>query len=136
MAFAGAGMAVSPSDFDYSPGETQVTAKQAVVRYRPGLTQAELESLELAITNWKRRASYYSFCEQKRAVPEFRKIVEFGGAAIPVIAADLNKQPSYLFLALEDITGEDPIYEGIRGDLPAMVGAWLQWLKFDSAQQN
>lgn len=136
MTFISAGMAVALPDFSYNLGEAQVTAKPGRIPYRAALSQLELDRLELAISAWKRRASFYSLREQKVAVPEYKAILEFGGAAIPVIFADLKREPSYLFLALQEITGDNPVYDGIRGDLNAMVGAWIQWIQSEFDLQH
>lgn len=59
----------------------------------------------------------------------YRAIVALGERVVPLIAAELRKQPSFLFLALEDITQSDPVPDEVRGNLNATVAAWLSWLR-------
>ena len=127
MNFSGGGMTASVTDFSYTVGDSQASATAAKMPYRGVLSKTESENLDVAIAAWKARVERFSLRRQRKSVPEFQAILAFGSAGIPVIVGDLRRDPSYLFLALESLTGEDPVYEGIRGDMPAMVGAWIQW---------
>lgn len=78
---------------------------------------------------WLNDSIYDSLPELMRAHQSYQVIIAMGERAIPVIAAELRKQPSFLFLALEDITGDDPVPDEAEGDLRATVEAWLEWLR-------
>jgi hypothetical protein len=57
--------------------------------------------------------------------PAYRKIIEMGRPAIPLILRELKQRPDHWFLALNAITGEDPVRPGDGFD--EAVEAWLHW---------
>ena len=59
--------------------------------------------------------------------PAYRSIVEMGAAAVPLILRELERHPDHWFMALHEITSEDPVPEESRGDVKAMAEAWLTW---------
>lgn len=78
---------------------------------------------------WLQDCALDSFPHQMKAHASYHSIVTLGERAIPIIAAKLRQEPSFLFLALEDITGEDPVPEDAQGNLRATIDAWLTWLR-------
>jgi hypothetical protein len=78
---------------------------------------------------WLQDSEFDSLPEHMKAHASYLSIVAMGQRAIPVIAAELRKRPSFLFLALEDITGDDPVPEEFQGNLRATIDAWLTWLR-------
>jgi hypothetical protein len=64
-----------------------------------------------------------------RAHASYQAIVRLGQRAIPLIASELRRKPGFIFLALEDITGADPVDEVSKGNLGATTDAWLAWLR-------
>ncbi len=59
--------------------------------------------------------------------PAYQRIIGLGPAVIPLILADLARQPDHWFWALRALTGEDPVPAEARGRVKAMADAWLQW---------
>jgi hypothetical protein len=57
----------------------------------------------------------------------YQKIIGLGAAAVPLLLAELRREPDDWFWALHAVTGADPVPEANRGNLPAMTEAWLQW---------
>lgn len=78
---------------------------------------------------WLQDSLFDSLPERMTRHDSYRAIVGQGERVVPLIAAELRKEPSFLFLALEDITGADPVPAQVRGDLKATVSAWLSWLR-------
>lgn len=78
---------------------------------------------------WLQDSALDSLPHQMKSHESYQSMVALGDRAIPIIAAKLRQEPSFLFLALEDITGEDPVPEEAQGDLRATVDAWLSWLR-------
>ena len=64
-----------------------------------------------------------------RAHVSYQAIVGLDQRAIPLIASELRRKPGFIFLALEDITGADPVDEVSKGNLRATTGDWLAWLR-------
>ena len=82
-----------------------------------------------ALAAWRHDSLFDSFPNRMKRHPSFQSIVAEGNKAVPLIAAELRREPSFLFLALEEITGENPVSEDAQGNLQATVAAWLTWLR-------
>ena len=78
------------------------------------------------LRDWRRATLALSFVNQKTEHPAFRRIVAMGDPAIPLILAELRRHPDFLFLALQEITGE-PTPLAATGNPQAMISAWLEW---------
>ena len=50
-----------------------------------------------------------------------------GPEVVPLILAELEKEPDHWFWALEAITGENPVNENHAGDMEASAKAWVKW---------
>jgi len=60
----------------------------------------------------------------------YQKIIKMGDVVLPLILSQLKQEgnnPDHWFIALETITGEDPIPENVYGNMPKMAEAWLSW---------
>jgi hypothetical protein len=84
---------------------------------------------EAAVARWKTDISFDSFAADMKEHESFREIIEQGYAVVPLIAAELRRQPSFLFLALEEIFGEDPVPEAAYGNVKTVAAEWLKWLQ-------
>jgi hypothetical protein len=100
----------------------------AVVPFRETLTADELRTTfeELAAA-WRERRRYLSFIRKMVVIPEYQRIIGLGRPVVPLLLRDLQREPDFWFWALECITGEDPVPEGVRGDIRASANAWLEW---------
>lgn len=79
------------------------------------------------LERWRSEAGYSSSLVEKRAHPMYQRIVDMGEEAIPLLLEEIQSRPSFVFMALHDITGEDPIVPEHRGRTAAMVEDWLRW---------
>ncbi len=59
--------------------------------------------------------------------PDFRRIVGMGESAIPLILEELKIRPSLLYVALEAITGENPVPETGSDSLEEISEIWQRW---------
>ena len=59
--------------------------------------------------------------------PAYQEIIGMGELAVPLILAELERDPDHWFWALKAITGADPVPEHCRGHLEEMAQAWLRW---------
>jgi hypothetical protein len=80
-----------------------------------------------ALARWQREAELSSLLAEKRTHPAYRQILGLGEEMIPLILKEIEIRPSFIFMALNDITGEDPIPNEHRGRLSLMVADWLAW---------
>lgn len=78
---------------------------------------------------WLDDSEFDSLPEMMREHESYQAIVGRGERVLPLIAAEMRRHPSFIFLALEDITGENPVPEWALGNLEATTSAWLAWLQ-------
>src|SRR5688572_29615553 len=57
---------------------------------------------------WKRETSHLSSIAAKVGHPAYRRIIEMGPNAIPLIVRQLEAEPAYWFAALRTLTGQNP----------------------------
>jgi hypothetical protein len=94
-----------------------------------GLSDSEAITRSLAKLSsaWEKGTAHHSAFSQIKLHPAYQRILEFGFAAVPFILARMQKGDGRWFDALETITGENPVPPASRGDLRAMIDAWLEW---------
>jgi hypothetical protein len=85
------------------------------------------EYFRAALARWHGETELSSLLAAKRDHPAYRQILDLGEEAIPLILREIQVRPSFIFMALHDITGEDPIASEHRGRLPLMIEDWLKW---------
>ena len=78
---------------------------------------------------WKCAESPTSSVKELAMHPAYQKIIGLGPAAVPLIIAELSREPDHWFWALEAITGADPVPDDVAGDLDAMAAAWIDWAR-------
>ncbi len=93
----------------------------------PESTKVLEETFRKIAEQWKSETAPYSSIRRKKQHPLYRQIVEIGEAAVPLILADLNRNPSHLFWALGEITGIAPTENSNARNFLDVVKAWLEW---------
>jgi hypothetical protein len=93
------------------------------------LTHIDKAQFDELYHQWRDDSLFDSLPDHMKAHESYQAMVALGDRAIPRIAAELRKEPSFLFLALEDITGANPVPAEDQGNLLATVDAWLTWLR-------
>lgn len=78
---------------------------------------------------WKEDRGPSSSARRMAEHPAYRAIVAMGEVAIPLLLAELERQPDHWFIALHELTGADPVPKEARGRLNDMVAAWVRWGK-------
>ena len=61
--------------------------------------------------------------------PAYLQIIGMGPVALPMILRELQRNPDFWFLALQSITGENPVPREHAGNLKEMTQDWLNWAK-------
>jgi hypothetical protein len=116
---------------DYSYSVSGVSFVQPRRQYRNPTRPVPGSDISIVVNklieDWHKETLFMSSVDEMKSVNSFCKILDFGRSALPWIVHDLERQPSLLILAAAEITGENPITEGIRGDIRAMAGAWVGW---------
>ena len=76
---------------------------------------------------WKTETSHLSNLTERCNHAAYRSIIEMGPDVVPLILAELEREPDYWFAALRDLTGENPVPPEVRGKLKDMASSWLDW---------
>ena len=76
---------------------------------------------------WKEETSHFSNVAKRALHPAYQEIIGMGVEVIPLLLAELKRDPDDWFWALHAITGANPVPIASHGNLPAMTEAWLRW---------
>jgi hypothetical protein len=76
---------------------------------------------------WKKETAHQSNVAKKALNPAYQEIIGMGERAVPLLLAELHREPDDWFWALHAITGANPVPLASRGNLCAMAEAWIQW---------
>jgi hypothetical protein len=76
---------------------------------------------------WRAATSHLSSSTRMAAHPAYQEIIGLGSAAVPLLLAELARQPDHWFSALKAITGANPVDPADRGRIDRMAAAWLKW---------
>ena len=77
------------------------------------------------VEQWKEDTEHYSSLSKMIMHPSYRRIMEMGPAALPLILRELKERPDHWFVALNAITGIDPVPD--RSTFDEAARAWLSW---------
>jgi type I restriction enzyme M protein len=78
---------------------------------------------------WRRETGMVSSITKKINHPAYKKIIDLGEVAVPLILNELRVRPAYWFSALESILKASPIPKGQKVTFAEAVAAWLNWGK-------
>lgn len=76
---------------------------------------------------WEEETAFSSSLTDIESSPALSEIVNIGWRAVPFIVKDLRQEPSLLFIALQKITGHNPVLNEHRGNIEFMTNDWLKW---------
>lgn len=94
----------------------------------------KMEELESTFNDlvkaWQKEADYWSFSDQRASHWAFRRIIDLGEPALPLILRQMEADHNMDWRhALQVITGENPVTEKMWGERGAARKAWLDWAK-------
>ena len=76
---------------------------------------------------WRHETRFLSSTSAIVTHPAYQRIIGLGPQVIPLILAEMQREPGPWFWALCALTGENPVPPADQGRLPAMTEAWLKW---------
>ena len=76
---------------------------------------------------WKKDTAHQSNMAKKALHSAYQEIIGMGERVVPLLLAELRREPDDWFWALHAITGANPVPPASSGNLRAMADAWLQW---------
>ncbi|MFO0938978.1 MAG: hypothetical protein U0798_20945 [Gemmataceae bacterium] len=80
---------------------------------------------------WREMRPISSSVEKLAMHPTYQQIIGMGQDAIPLILAELNREPDQWFWALRTITGENPEKPEHRGNVLQMSQDWFDWARIN-----
>lgn len=78
---------------------------------------------------WKSETGFMSSITDMSNHPAYQIIIAMGYDVVPLILRDLQEKPEHWFVALTEITGEDPIKQEHAGYMRKMANDWIEWGK-------
>jgi hypothetical protein len=79
------------------------------------------------VNEWRSRRIHSSAVEDHILHPAYLQIIGMGTDAVPLILAELEKEPGHWFTALHAITEAQPVPEEDAGNMQKMADAWIKW---------
>lgn len=90
----------------------------------PADTEARFRRLA---AEWKEQSRFLSNTAQMAMLRPYQRIVGMGWAAVPLLLAELRREPDQWFWALEAITDENPVPPADAGHVRRAAAAWVGW---------
>lgn len=79
------------------------------------------------LAEWQQESILMSSITDMVMLPSYLSIIGMGPPAVRLILNELKNDPDYLFVALEAITGANPVLPEDEGNLDRMTDAWIKW---------
>ena len=79
------------------------------------------------VKQWKKDTETDSSIARMIRHPAYQEIICMGEPVVPLLLAELKKEPDFWFAALQQITGADPVPKAIAGKIKEMAKAWIDW---------
>jgi len=81
------------------------------------------------VDTWREETGMYSSISSKVQHPAYKRIIEMGEKALPLILRELRDRPAYWFEALKAISKQTPVPPSDRTDVMRTRELWLNWGK-------
>lgn len=113
-------------------GSSEVTAflrfLEANTDRKTNLSDAKTQAkFEVLFQQWKSEVALLSSASAITQNAAYQQIIAMGASVIPFILIKLQQDPQHLFVALYQITGENPVPLEHAGHLEKMTNDWLEW---------
>ncbi|HEY7326964.1 MAG TPA: hypothetical protein VH592_04965 [Gemmataceae bacterium] len=90
--------------------------------------QPSLEVHFLALVKqWKKDTETDSSITRMVRHPAYQEIISMGEPVVPLLLAELQREPDFWFAALQKITGADPASKASAGKIEELAKAWIEW---------
>ena len=76
---------------------------------------------------WREETGFLSSSTEIAMHPAYQQIIGMGPSVVPLLLAELRREPNHWFWALKSITGADPVPVEHRGRLEEMTQDWMRW---------
>src|SRR5688572_18926849 len=72
-------------------------------------SEAEVARFHALAERWKKETAHHSNIAKRAMHPAYQEIVGMGQSVVPLLLAELRREPDDWFWALHAITGADPV---------------------------
>jgi len=79
------------------------------------------------VSSWKSDRGLIVSIEKMAMHPSYQQIIAMGPRVVPLLLAELEREPDHWFWALHVLTGVDPVPEEDSGNILKMARAWKEW---------
>jgi len=126
---------VSDQSKEYSQMMRQLLKEGLIQGRSTSITEADMiapadvlsEQFRFLIETIKRECAHFSSAREVGQHPAYLQIIEMGPHALPLLLRELEERPDHWFLALREITQENPVLPEHRGIISEMTRDWLRW---------
>ncbi len=87
------------------------------------------EQLQSLIETIGRECAHLSSMREVGQHPAYLQIIAMGVPALPFLLREVEERPDHWFLALREITQENPVLPEHRGIISEMAQDWLKWAR-------
>ena len=87
------------------------------------------EQLQFLIETIERECAHLSSMREVGQHPAYLQIIAMGALALPSLLRKVEERPDHWFLALREITQENPVLAEHRGIISEMAQDWLRWAR-------
>jgi hypothetical protein len=94
---------------------------------KPEQPQQVQERFRQLAKQWKQETEHLSSTARMIRHPAYQEIIRMGEPAVPLLLAELRRDPDFWFAALRTITGDDPVPAASTGKVREMARAWIEW---------
>jgi hypothetical protein len=119
-------MILEPSD---TPSATETSFPSRNGPYRleqPSALRLSNEFRQL-VQQWKADVAHLSSTTERTLHPAYLRIIGLGPPAVPLLLAELAREPNHWFSALQAITAANPVPPEDRGRVRKTAEDWLRW---------
>lgn len=115
-------------DFDKMAELTRITKAYPIIKaFRDAYEKICNDKFVYLAKEWKQTRGAASTAKMMSLNPAYMRIINMGECVIPLILKELQAQPDHWFLALNLLTGINPIPKQSHGKIKEMTEAWLKW---------
>ena len=97
--------------------------------YSPVSRTTKMDKFDMLALTWGVDNRMNSNAQDIAQHPAYMQIVGMGKDALPLIFKAMRQRPGHWFIALQSLTGVNPVKPENRGNVIAMTHDWLEWGK-------
>lgn len=97
------------------------------IREAPTATQDVVGTFLRLREQWRAETLLIASPQTRILNPHYQRIIGLGPQVVPMLLAEMGRDPDCWHWALTAITGVNPIPPESKGDLAAVARAWIEW---------